>query len=120
MDDTGALAGLRILVIEDDFLIASDLAEMLTDQGAEIIGPVGRVAQAVRLARTTDRIDGALLDINLRGETSFPVADVLHERGIRFVFTTGYDKASIPERYSDVGCCEKPLRIDRFRKLLFG
>ena len=120
MSEPRSIAGRRILVIEDDYLIALDLTDALEERGAEVIGPAGNIGQATRLAQTAEQIDGALLDINLRGEMSYPIADVLRARGVRFVFTTGYDKSNIPDRYRDIGCCEKPLQIDTFIKMLFG
>jgi CheY-like chemotaxis protein len=92
------LAGCRIFLVEDELLVAMALEATLQDFGAVVIGPVGRVGQAVRVARE-DEIDAAVLDINLAGERVFPVAEVLAARGIPFVFYTGYGEEVLPPQY---------------------
>ncbi|HET6805542.1 MAG TPA: response regulator [Frateuria sp.] len=103
------MVGRRILVVEDEFLLAYALVDMLEDRGAEVLGPTMSVDQALGLIEGTTRLDGALLDINLHGEISFAVADALAERGIPFTFATGYDESVIPARFADVPCHQKPL-----------
>ena len=88
------LHGMRVLVVEDMLMVAEMLAEALTIAGVEVVGPVGRIGQAIALARQAE-LDGALLDVNLAGEHSGPVAEVLHARGIPFVFLTGYSDAGV-------------------------
>ncbi len=78
----------RILVVEDIGLIAFDLAQTLEDAGAIVIGPAGDLETAIQIA-SRETLDGALLDVDLFGQRSFPVADVLIGRGIPFVFVTG-------------------------------
>ncbi len=102
------LSGRRILVAEDDYMIAEEIAEMLSDAGAEALGPVPTVADAIRLAATKDCMDAALLDVNLRGETIWPVVDALLARGVPMVLTTGYDEDAIPRVYAHLPRCEKP------------
>lgn len=82
-------AGLRVLVVEDEFLIAAVLQDMLEDATAVVIGPTVTVADALRLIQTSE-IDAAILDMNLNGQWSDPVAEELTARRIPFVFTTGY------------------------------
>lgn len=106
-DRVKGLAGRRLLVVEDEYLIASDLADALAEMGAEVVGPAGTVADALRLV--DGRLDAAVLDLNLRGERGFPVADALRARKVPFVFATGYDESSIPPAYSDVPRCKKPI-----------
>ena len=106
-----SLGGRHVLVVEDDFLIGHDLAAALEELGVYVLGPVGRVDDALDLLEETTDIDGAVLDINLGGELSYPLADALVERGIPFVFTTGYDKAAIAARFCEVPRCEKPVAI---------
>src|SRR3954467_14286390 len=87
-----SLRGRCLLVVEDEYLIAADLTASLESLGVEVIGPAASVEEALALVHnSSDRIDGAVLDINLRNERVYPVADVLIERGVPFVFTTGYD-----------------------------
>jgi CheY-like chemotaxis protein len=89
------LAGRRILLVEDELLVSMALESTLQDSGATVIGPLARVKQALEAARR-EQIDAAVLDINLAGEKVFPVADLLAERGIPFVFYTGYSQDTLP------------------------
>jgi DNA-binding response OmpR family regulator len=104
------LLGCRVLVVEDEYLLADDLREALAEAGAEVLGPVGSVEDAIALIAGEPSIDAAVLDINLRGDMIFPVADALRERAVPFAFATGYDREAIPERFADAPCIEKPLR----------
>jgi DNA-binding response OmpR family regulator len=80
----------------------------LTDRGAEVVGPVGTLEEAANcMAR--ERFDCAILDMNLRGDMAFPIADRLKEAGIPFLIATGYNSASLPERFSNVPRLEKPF-----------
>jgi CheY-like chemotaxis protein len=108
MSEASALAGRKILVVEDEFLIVDYLVELLESSGVEVIGPAGSIEKALTLIAAAPRIDGAMVDLNLRGEMSFAVADALRARGVPFAFTTGYDGSAIPERYSDVARYQKP------------
>ena len=83
------LAGLRILVVEDESVVAFMLRELLTDRGVQVIGPAATVAAALELAESAE-LDAALLDVNLNGERSLPVAQALNRRGIPYVLATGY------------------------------
>ncbi|WP_261404766.1 response regulator [Chenggangzhangella methanolivorans] len=96
-----SLKGLRILLVEDEAMIAMLVEDMLLDGGAEVVGPAGGVKAALAVIAETDAIDGALLDVNLGGEQSFEVADALAARNIPFVFVTGYGGGRarpLPER----------------------
>lgn len=105
-----ALAGCRILLVEDDAMIAMDLAQMLGAMGAEVVGPAATVQEALALiAEARNRIDRAVLDINLRGEQGFVVADALAAAGVPFVFATGYDARAIPAQHAEVPLFEKPI-----------
>lgn len=102
--------GRRLLIVEDDYLIASDLANALQDLGIEILGPAGSVEAALELVESDgERLDGAVLDINLRDQRVYPVAKALATRGVPFVFATGYDAAAIPQAYAAAPRCEKPI-----------
>lgn len=85
----GALAGKRILLVEDEFIIAALAADMLVDLGATVVGPAATVAEGLALAETAS-IDAAVLDVNMYGERVGPVAAALRARGIPFIFATGY------------------------------
>ncbi|WP_207103034.1 response regulator [Paracoccus shandongensis] len=103
--------GRRVLVVEDEYIIAEDLREELEREGALVLGPVASVAAALDLLQGGPRPDTAILDINLRGERVFPVADRLRAMGVPFVFATGYDAEAIPRDYADVPRIEKPFTL---------
>ena len=105
------LRGLRLLVVEDTFLVADLIVEQLLECGCEVVGPVGRVAKAVSLAEQ-ERLDGALLDINLAGEFSFPVAAALASRGVPFIFLTGYGEQAMPAEFRAAPRLAKPFDMD--------
>lgn len=84
------------------------IEDMLLDCGATVVGPAGSVAQAMK-ALEGQEIDGALLDVNLGGEKSFPIADALTERGVKFVFSTGYGEAGVIDRYPHARTLQKPF-----------
>lgn len=92
------LSGLRILVVEDEFVIAMDIEAILQKCGCEVVGPVSSVAAALDAVRRDDRLDGVLLDINLQGEPSVAVAEAVKERGVPFVIVTGYEGREIDEK----------------------
>jgi CheY-like chemotaxis protein len=101
--------GRRILVVEDEYLIADDIRDLLTRDGAEVVGPVATADAAAALVENGGRIDAALLDVNLRGDTVFAFADILLTRNVPFAFATGYDREIIPERFEGAPRLEKPL-----------
>ena len=107
------LAGCRILVVEDEYLLADELRSELADAGAVVLGPVGTLGDAVDLILSGQPIDGAVLDVNLHGEMAFPAADLLVERGLPLVFTTGYEESVIPARFAAIPRCEKPVKAAR-------
>jgi CheY-like chemotaxis protein len=108
---------LAILVVDDEAMIAMLLRDILEDRGCEVVGPAGAVAPALALIQAGGRaLDGAILDINLRGELVYPVADVLIQHGVPFVFVTGYAKHQIDPRYAKIIALPKPFpsaTIDR-------
>ena len=105
------LAGQCVLLVEDEYLIAMDLTDELQSRGAQVIGPVASVDEALHLIESTDRIDSAVLDINLNGEMVFPVVDILIERDVPFLFLTGYDQVAIPAHYTDAAHYMKPVNL---------
>lgn len=110
IESTGSpdLTNARILIVEDEYYLADDLARALELQGAEVIGPVGSLDEADALVGQGD-FDCAILDINLRGEMAFPVADRLESKGIPFIVASGYNSAAIPDRFLAVPRVEKPF-----------
>lgn len=95
--DTLPLEGFTILVVEDEPLIALDIATILEDAGAGVIGPFGTLASAVAVIEQYDHsapLSGAVLDVNLGKDTSVPIARLLHARGIPFVFHTGVNSGT--------------------------
>lgn len=101
----------RVLVVEDEYLLADELETELAGAGAAVLGPVGTVQDAIACIEAEATIDGAILDANLRGEMVFPAADLLLERGVPFVFTTGYDASVFPPRFGHIVRCEKPVNM---------
>lgn len=108
----------RILVVEDEYLLADELAQGLRGQGAIVLGPVPTVERALALIVDQALPDGAVLDINLGGQAAFQVADALIDRGVPLVLTTGYDAAALPERFGPVPRCEKPFSMQRLSATL--
>jgi CheY-like chemotaxis protein len=107
---SGPLAGRRVLVVEDDFLLGQTLAELLEDEGATVLGPVGSVDQALAfLADRAGEFDHVILDLNLHGIKSYPVADALARSNVPFVFATGYSADAIDAAYRGYPHCVKPL-----------
>ena len=103
------LRGRHVLIVEDEYLLAEDLRMTLERFGAEVLGPVPSVGEAMASVADHPELDGAVLDMNLRGNMVFPVADMLTARGVPFLFTTGYAISAIPDRYADVTRFEKPF-----------
>lgn len=106
-----SVQGRRVLVVEDEYMLAEDLREELESQGAEVMGPVASVADALALLASGPVPDMAYLDINLGGEMAYPVADALRAREIPFIFATGYEAQAIPKAYADVPRVEKPVEV---------
>jgi CheY-like chemotaxis protein len=115
-----SLAGRRVLVAEDVYNIAMGMVIDFQAYGAEIVGPVGTVEDALALIANGERIDGAVLDINLGGKPVYPVADALRRKGVPIVFMTGYDKSAIAPPYADVPWVLKPAPIESLVRALFG
>ena len=107
----GPLSGRRVLVVEDEYFLADDIVQALQALGASIVGPFGELREATAVAEGDMAIDAAIVDINLRSEMVFSLARVLRVRNVPFVFTTGYDRASIVSEFQDVGLWGKPLDI---------
>lgn len=120
MTDTDSLSGRRLLVVEDEYFLADDLAAKFRAQGASVLGPVASVDDALDLLQGSAALDGAVLDLNLQGEQAYAVADLLAERNVPFVFATGYDASAIPARFAGVKRCEKPVDAAGLVRALLG
>src|SRR3954470_6375648 len=97
----------RVLVVEDEALIAMLVEDMIHDSGGEMVGSASMLTDAVDLARTA-QADVALLDLNLKGKLAYPVADVLRERGMPIVFTSGHVPAELIARFQDCPILDNP------------
>ena len=104
----GRLQGCQLLIVEDEYFLAQDLADYFQNLGANIVGPAGSVADALRLLDGS-QVQGAILDVNLKGERVYPVADVLRQKGVSFVFASGYGGELEPPAYADIPRCLKPV-----------
>ena len=112
------LPGRRVLIAEDEYLLASKMVEEFAKLGVETIGPASTVQRALDLVEHCGPLDAAMLDIKLRNEMIFPVADALRARGVPFVFTTGYNQKIIPDRYKDVVRYEKPFDVAEIARVV--
>ena len=99
----------HILVVEDEYLIAADLVDALDARGAIVLGPVSGLREATQAVEDAKQLDGAILDLNLRGEMSLPVADLLRAHNVPFVLTTGYAPENLPPGYRDIPLLAKPM-----------
>lgn len=103
-----ALGGRRILIVEDIYLVADDLSRIVRRHGGQVVGPVPDVIRARTMA-VDERLDLAILDIDLRGEDVFGVAEILERRGIPFVFVTGYGRTHLPCAFRATPFVSKPF-----------
>ncbi len=109
--DRGVLRGKKVLIVEDEALIAMLFEDILEDTACEIVGPAMNVRQAMKLAEEAE-IDVAILDVNLNGESSFPVATLLTSRGVPIVFSSGYGSQGLPTEWQDRPTLPKPFTSD--------
>jgi DNA-binding response OmpR family regulator len=103
-----SLSGIRILIVEDDYFVASECANALRNHGARVLGPVPDMPRA-RVALSEGAADCVLLDVNLKGEMVFELARELQNRGIPMIFTTGYDTSFLPASLRESPCLQKPV-----------
>ncbi|WP_336487620.1 response regulator [Methylobacterium nigriterrae] len=101
----------RVLVVEDEFFLADDLARTLARFGADVVGPVASVGEALDIV-ASEALDAVVLDINLQGEMAYPILDALQARGTPLVIATGYDRGEIPSAYAQLPRWEKPFSYD--------
>lgn len=107
----------RVLIVEDEMLVAMLIEDTLSDLGHQTIGPAMRLETALAAA-DNDEFDFAILDINLAGKQSFPVADRLIERGIPFMFASGYGAAGLIDPYCNRPVLQKPFVADEIARML--
>jgi len=109
--EENSAAGKRVLLVEDELMIRLLLQDMLADLGYTIAGEAGRIEDALRLAKQGE-FDVAILDVNLNGQPIAPVVEVLIQRGVPFVFATGYGQRGVPEPYRERPTLQKPFQAD--------
>lgn len=116
--DDALLSGCRVLVVEDDFLIADDFARRLVAHAAEVVGPAATLEAARHLLDEAGPVHVAVLDINLRGTLVFPFARHLDAMGVPFLFCTGYGEDPISDCFREVTRFEKPLSHQGFSEMV--
>jgi two-component sensor histidine kinase/CheY-like chemotaxis protein len=112
-----AIVGNRILVVEDEPLVAMNLSKSLAELGFSVVGPYSTLAKAATAAVETE-VDGALLDVNLGGETVYPVADILASKNVPFAFITGYGTEALTCKYANAPVLQKPVDQGTLQNLL--
>jgi CheY-like chemotaxis protein len=105
---TDACSNLRVLVIEDEGIVAMLLEDMLADLGHEVVASASNIERATKLVGEAE-IDLAILDVNLNGHHTYPLADTLAERGIPFIFATGYGNAGLKTEWREANVLQKPF-----------
>jgi CheY-like chemotaxis protein len=117
MGTEDAFAGKRVLVVEDEMIVAMLIEDILAEAGAEVVGPATRNARALELL-AEGPVDAAILDVNLGAETTLPVARELRARAIPFAFATGYGAAGVPDEFAGQPFLPKPFREADLREAL--
>ena len=113
---TKPLNGLRLLVVEDQFFVAMEVTDLISSLGAEVVGPYGRLNQALDAVQR-QAVDGGVLDVKLDSEKSYPVVDILMDSGRPVLLVTGGDTEGMPEKYRVLPCLLKPFDPIRFQKM---
>jgi CheY-like chemotaxis protein len=115
------LSGRRVLVVEDEMLVLMNIEFILADLGCESVAAAATVAQALALIES-QAFDAAMLDVNLDGHPSYPVADALAARGVPFAFSTGYSNEGVTDEYRERPVLRKPYQehelVEIFTRLL--
>jgi CheY-like chemotaxis protein len=111
-------SGRLVLVIEDEMMVAMLLEDMLADLGCTVLGPAAWVDQALTIIAATGALDAAVLDVNLNGQKSYPVADALLARGVPFLFATGYHRNSVMNGYRSFPQLQKPFKRSELSQTL--
>ena len=115
----GLLQGVRVLLVEDETLVAMLLEDMISDLGGTVVGSASRVSRALEMVQDPGcGIDLAVLDVNLGGEEVFPVASALAERSVPFAFSTGYGNAGLPDAWRSRPTLQKPFTQEQVTTVL--
>jgi two-component sensor histidine kinase len=112
----GVAPGRRVLLVEDEALVAMMIQDCLTEWGHSVIGPIGRASDALQAVKECD-YDAAILDINLGDGMAYPVAEILSARGVPFVFVTGYEADTVDDRFSNIPVLQKPIERQMLQRL---
>ncbi len=119
MSDEGQLDGKRVLLVEDEALVAMLVEDMLADEGCTVAASATRLTEAMALAKDTAvEFDIAILDVNLAGEPVFAVAEALAARGVPFAFATGYGAGGLPDAWKGRPTLQKPFTANDIRAVL--
>lgn len=113
-----AIAGRRVLIVEDESLVAMLLETILEDMGCTPVGPAATVEDGLRMAGDGEPVDAALLDVNVAGKQVFPIAEALKARGVPFVFSTGYGEGGLPDEWRGHPTLQKPFTEAAVREAL--
>lgn len=116
--ESRAIEGLKVLVFEDETLVALHLETILEDLGCAITGPVMRYNEAETLLESGVDVDAAILDVNFNGKRIFPLAEKLVEKGVPVIFATGYDRSGIPVEWRDTPMLQKPYSAEEIAHAL--
>ncbi|KLJ01321.1 response regulator [Luteimonas sp. FCS-9] len=108
----------RVLVAEDEYMLAMHLHDGLCARGFAVVGPVATLDAALALVEREPDLDAAILDVNLDGEKSYPLARRLRQTGVPFVFASGYDRDLLPGEFADAAHCLKPIDLAQALALL--
>lgn len=103
------LTGRRVLVVEDESLVAMLLETILEDMGCTPVGPAANIDDGLKMATDGEHLDAALLDVNVAGRQVFPIAEALKARGVPFVFSTGYGEGGLPDAWRGQATIQKPF-----------
>ena len=115
---TQMLTGRRVLVVEDESLVAMLLETILEDMGCTPVGPAGTIEDGLALVADPAPLDAALLDVNVAGHQVFPVAEALRVGGVPFVFSTGYGESGLPDEWRGHATVQKPFTESAIREAL--
>jgi CheY-like chemotaxis protein len=110
-------AGGSVFLVEDEVMIRMMVADMLEELGYRVAAEAGEIAEALKLAQSTD-YDFAILDVNVNGKVISPVADLIKARNRPFIFATGYGSSGLPEEYRDRPALQKPFQLETLARMI--